>query len=681
MENNSIFRLALMCSNSQASTFITNLKKLVQIVLHDNYGKGLKLTEISNEIKTRYDIEFSTKEILAAIEKDKNDTIIIFEENEDHELVTYSLSAKEYQKDWYNDNRNIDYFVRNFINENSEYASYNQELISSSINKFFYKTFNDDVNTVSKLINAQYSKIDMNQEDYSVEEAEIINAFLNWDNEEKNRFVLEVISACFDYCMLTVKKDSSSYKDIFNNKVFYLDANVIFRLAGFNKSERQSTIKLFVDKCLDSGIKLKYTNCTYDEIKRVIHDRVEKIKKIIKNNEPISVGSFSTLLPKYANLNFYELYLDWTHNKRNKYGDFESFEKYLIAKIDDCLKPFSFSVVKNYKNLKSKKEDFEDYFESYKEFKQGRYKKYSDSTIETDVNNYIFINDLNQPLTANSFLEIQNYFITADHSLTDWAIDMNPGTIPFFVLPSVWYSVLLKYKGRNKNDYFAFTQFLSVRMPVKQEDDNDKLRSELLAIVMDLNDSRDVKETVVRNINDDLIKKNVEIPDPYKYVEKKHAEVTQQKVDEAVAKEKANAKETITSVAQHERSIAKEKVEEAVIKERKKSKQKEKDAFKSGENKAYTSIATQNIASNKRKLNIIYGLILFGIGLIIAVIIIKMFGNASNNKFINFIEARATIIAVIIALVDVAIAVIGKICNLNGYLNTNIEKEIEKLKK
>ena len=38
----------------------------------------------------------------------------------------------------------------------------------------------------------------------------------------------------------------------------------------------------------------------------------------------------------------------------------------------------------------------------------------------------------------------------------------NKGDIPTFVLPSVWYSTLLKYKNRTENDYGAFCKFLSM---------------------------------------------------------------------------------------------------------------------------------------------------------------------------------------------------------------------------
>ena len=37
-----------------------------------------------------------------------------------------------------------------------------------------------------------------------------------------DELVYEMVSCCFDYCMLTLKKDTSTYQTVFNNKVFYL---------------------------------------------------------------------------------------------------------------------------------------------------------------------------------------------------------------------------------------------------------------------------------------------------------------------------------------------------------------------------------------------------------------------------------------------------------------------------
>lgn len=57
MENKNIIRFALICSNSQAKTFKTNLLKLIRIVLHDKYPQSSNLNEIAQNIKEQFDLE------------------------------------------------------------------------------------------------------------------------------------------------------------------------------------------------------------------------------------------------------------------------------------------------------------------------------------------------------------------------------------------------------------------------------------------------------------------------------------------------------------------------------------------------------------------------------------------------------------------------------------------------
>lgn len=43
-------------------------------------------------------------------------------------------------------------------------------------------------------------------EEFNSDEELIINNFLNWDNKDKNEFILNMVTSCYDYCMLTIKR-------------------------------------------------------------------------------------------------------------------------------------------------------------------------------------------------------------------------------------------------------------------------------------------------------------------------------------------------------------------------------------------------------------------------------------------------------------------------------------------
>ena len=262
MVANNIFRLAMILSSGQAQNFQTNLRKLVKLVLYDNFETPIKLTQIQAIIEEQYSLAFSDSELLSAIKKDSED--IIINTCTDPVNNTYQLQPEAFKKIQEKQTVNIDEYISMFLVSEESEDSWEFETVKELVYKFLYFSFNSDTKTVLELMNRKTSETKSYcvSDEFTPDEAKIINAFLNWNYVPKNEFVLNLISSCFDYCMLTVKKDTSSFSSIFNGKEFYLDSNIIFRLAGFNKVERQVSMDAFIRKCVDSGIKICYRKCT-----------------------------------------------------------------------------------------------------------------------------------------------------------------------------------------------------------------------------------------------------------------------------------------------------------------------------------------------------------------------------------------------------------------------------------
>ena len=58
MNQASFLRLALVLSDGQAMTFKKNLLKLVNLVLFENYGQDLTISEIIKKISEKYSLDF-----------------------------------------------------------------------------------------------------------------------------------------------------------------------------------------------------------------------------------------------------------------------------------------------------------------------------------------------------------------------------------------------------------------------------------------------------------------------------------------------------------------------------------------------------------------------------------------------------------------------------------------------
>lgn len=545
MDSNNVLRLALILSSSQTHTFRKNLNKLVKLVLFDSYSKPLNIITIANSIKNEYSLEFSESEIVSAI---KDDSGIIIRTDKDPIDYSYELTPEEYQKISLRQQVNIDQHLSSFIDAFPDYSLFTFESAKDIIYRFIYITLNSDTQTLLELMDIQIKekKEYCITKEFNSDEAIFINEFLNWDNKPKNEFILNLISSCFDYCMLTIKKDNNSYANVFSGKNFYLDSNIIFRLAGFNKVERQSVMNAFISKCKDSNIKICYTNHTLAEIKNTIIYHVSNIKSMLNKSRPLSLRAVQVMSSKYANLDFYEKYVEWCKDNPSLIGDYEQFRRYLEEKIQKVLSSFKLMVFDD-KNTFKNHTVFSELYDDFNQFKLERYKNTYEGAIKTDINNYLYIMEINGDAQATNFMQLKHYFITADHCLTEWATLKRPGTIPSFVLPSVWYSILLKYKGRSDDDYNAFCQFLNIRI-VPDKDIHVEEKRKMLEYILTLNEESEIKEQIVFDIENRLLSIETDIDDPIAFAEESHLTILQEnllKQKESLEKEGSQNLENI----------------------------------------------------------------------------------------------------------------------------------------
>jgi len=280
MKQNDLLRFALVLSDEQATTFKKNLTKIVKLVLFDCYGTSITIAEIVKRAKEHYSLMFSDAEINDALNNDRSHIFVETHYAADPIYTTYTITPKEYDKLKKRDTADLIVGISSrFIDGVGRGCPFTVGQLKSIVYRYIYEVFNTDINTVLSLMNYRGEKLisKISSERFTDDEIIWLNAFLNWDDLEKNKFICNVISSCYEYCMMTVKKDNSSYSSVFNDKEFYLDANIIFRLAGFNNDERREVVTAFLNKCHDCGVKIIYTNFTNEEIESTLAHQVDLI--------------------------------------------------------------------------------------------------------------------------------------------------------------------------------------------------------------------------------------------------------------------------------------------------------------------------------------------------------------------------------------------------------------------
>lgn len=459
--------------------------------------------------------------------------------------------------------------------------------------------------------------------------------------------------------MLTVKKDSSSFSTVFNKKCFFVDSNIVFRLAGFNKKERQLSIDAFIRKCNKAGIKICYTNHTNFELITTISHYVEMLKKTLGSKPPISVEAVNALSSKYANLDFYEKYYEWCKSPKNKAGDYNAFREFLEKEIRKVISSFQLVVAEDFGSQNS----FRQFSEDFTSYKSHRYKNTYEGAIKVDVNNFLYLLKVNEDGQASNFLDLKNYFITADHCLTEWASSKRPGTVPIFVLPSVWYSILLKYKGRTDDDYLAFCQFLNIRIAPEQDLQLDAKRM-MLAYVMELDEEVKIKEEVIFDIEKRLSSGDVTIEDSALFAEESHQTITQSRVDEAERQVEDKYVKKLQQQIQESEEQKKEQLEEG-----------KKEGFSNGQNNIIERQAALIVKRNKAIRIVSLSIFILCLIVLMISIIFTFFINTNCHsiKLLKFFDDHAIVIDILASIIGAIAAAINTLAKMVNFLSVDEE--------
>lgn len=671
VQQSDLLRLALVMSGS-ATNFRTKLGKMVELVLFDDPAHSASLDDIIQKTHERFELHFSVTEIQEAIQANSK-RIVRAEENR-HFALTPSAVASIRQS---STNNSFSKVVQRFLEARTD-CPFDETAFYQLVLDYLYATFNSDVNTVLALLDAN-PKSNGNSGAYdslSPEQIEWLNAFLSWNDPTKNRLVFYLISTCYDYCLMTVKKNNLPEIALFRGKEFYLDSNIIFRLAGINDRGYSDCVKAFVRKCKDVNVTLRYTNFTYDEVRRTIDAHVHKLQSVYGGKQPVRVEVARLLASSRHNWDFYSQYLVWLKQPGNKVGEFTEFKAYLMHRIDSCLKAAKYAQGESVES-KVFNDSFKNLCSELYGYKLQHKHDSPMASIKTDVENYLYIMELDKQSPTNTFLNKKAFFITADRRYINWVKQKLPGALPIFVQPEVWYSLILKYKGRADNDYAAFCQFMSIS-PHIQDDDSpeglDKKKLLMLERVSSLDEATSVKERIIYDIDRRLHEPNVAVEDVEAFVEESKEKVTREIVAEELAKQRAELLQQQQAGDAALRALLEQQQEEARIK----TEQETEAAMAEGKQIAIQMMVdkeTKRILKRNKAIRIIAlliaavaSLVLIGV---IALSLLKRFGGASGA--VNFVAGKEPFITVASIVLAVPFGIIGLLAKQVDALSTDEE--------
>ena len=443
--NEYLFRLSLVVNTSH-SKFIDNLTNIIIYVLYvlNLENKEIHICELKNTIEELSGLEFTEKEIKQALTESESYFCITNKEvlglTEEGNKKIHAEKAKEFER-----------ILSKYI---EVYAINSQpDEIKSLIYKFLYDCLENNIESLLKVVSGEEKTKSLSPlEQLSNEDRKIINDFIDWNDESKNALLYDIVSFAVDYCQLTVKKNKSNFSTILQGKRFYLDTNIIFRMMGLNNEQRKETTLQFINKCKEANIKLYMTSLTKKETLNSIQYHVGQVKKIMQGYR----GNGKGLSKLYEKSNyedgFLTAYLSWSKNNgvTARYDEFSQYLKKYFYEITNDFDKVDVGKISLNESL------LDDYIDS----KDGKITK---ENAEYDVKNLLYVNKKRKLSSDTIGWNVGEYLISADHKLIRWSNNNFSKENPLVVLPSVWYSIILKIQGRAKDDIKAFSEFIKMR--------------------------------------------------------------------------------------------------------------------------------------------------------------------------------------------------------------------------
>jgi len=489
MTEQAIIRLAMVLQNQAPSTLDKYVCKLVEVILFEQ-SDGMDIANLSAAINEQFSLSFTFTEISRAINRKSNHRVKCSN-------GTYYLAPtiRESLASLPTIESQLRSYVNTFVDEVK--PTWSSKDVYDLLMRFLYYSFNSNVSNLLTLLNKGQVSNGVVFEATN-DELVVVNSFISWDNDSKNSFLFNVISIFYEYCMLTIKKDNILSKELFKGKRFYLDANIIFRMAGINNEERQFVTHDFIKHCQDINIELLCTSITLDEVYRVISSKVDLVRGIAGSSIPVSYDLIDNLSISNDITDFYRVYYDWCNTAGNLPGDYISFQSYLFSLVNESLHKIRIKQSTSYQ-FDSSKKTFDENVKKLKAFKAKRRKRRSTTyaSAETDVTNILDIIEWRKPSSKKSIFQTNEFIISADQLLIGWATSIFPG-VPIVVLPSVWLSIILKYTGRSDDDYKSFCLFLTQREHYSPDDTINPI--DLLKNINTKTSSTKIKEQIISEI-------------------------------------------------------------------------------------------------------------------------------------------------------------------------------------
>lgn len=489
VQTKNIFRLSAILY-SKTNDIVSN-KSIIRRVIEDAlYCCGLDIISISElitYIHSNYALLFTEDEIKKIVTDKKYSTSFLFSYNKNGELQL-SLTQERKNKVTINcQQKTLLDFIEDYLNlyENNNLEQGQWSNKKDTILQFLYGIFTSNIDVFKRLLNKGVHSLQASEE-YSLSEKNLINKFLLWENDAKNKAIFDLANYSLEYCMLTNTKNSNIQIQNLKNKNFYLDTNILYRAIGLNGDELKNRTLLFLSKFNKVQENLYISRGTKKEFEDTIDYYIGKLgrRKECKFDSQVILPYISKDSVLYA-------YHKWSVNRVN--NSLEYFRIFLLSELDSLCKNYNIHKDDVYPYDPDKSEEI---ISKYKSEIQRSCPDKTDLTASYDAKNILWV-ERKRKGCANDLFDTKNYFLSSDKSLYFWDYSRKQSQIPVVMPPSQWIGIILRYIERTDDDYRSFISFLTMKTS-EQNISSEKILS-IIAGIDEITSDIELQESIIKN--------------------------------------------------------------------------------------------------------------------------------------------------------------------------------------
>lgn len=479
--NRNNFRLGALLYDDDNSAFMrsTTIRKIVESFFALTNNNDASCNSLPILIKEEFDIDIHPNEIhqvinqdgyfelvsgtCHAIECEKCTNVVRLTESRYATILSREKKGSIY--------RYIDEYYNDQLELHNEIS---KEGFIDLIEKFLYSIFVQNMEKSSTMFDLKIEHVEILEDlGFDNEQKKIINGFLDYDDDGKNKAIFDIGSLALEFVILNGNIDLRTQKSNILKKTLYLDTNIIFRVLGINGVDRQKKVYNLLKRCVETGQQLKISYASQREFFESLNrhlNKVQDFKSIVEYTDPISDDVIKNYFETHSgNVKFY---------KAKVRAEYERILDDLNIEIDE--KDYDGTAKGNQRKI------INNYSTSISEFKTQR-----EVEIRPDAINIAYIQQLREGQSDN-FRSLKEFFLTSDKQLINWEAQ-NITKYPVAMYPSNWLSIILKFGTRTSDDYKSFVSFIK-NVYTEKKKDLDVVLSTLKVISMHAETAEKEKE-------------------------------------------------------------------------------------------------------------------------------------------------------------------------------------------